>query len=341
MSAAAREGAAASTDDPSSSAASAAANGASSASSQQQQLHHHQDTTLSGVLGVATLMPRIAQHVTSYSQLAYFRLIDIDRRPPISPVRAVSLTPDVVLPILMRLLPIVVASLGLCVLVEVPIPQLSQGVAVTVALTRALIEQLSRRLWIGEGRQRHLMDGDKNFCCGIRSTYYVPTLLSSASPLFRHAPFDLTDPHTQLAGGAYPNYTSMVAFELFRWLITSGHIKRIRAWATHRRDSAASRRVSELLAASPSDAGQWGATVVDTKRESGWRYRLVVLGSEAMGEGQVAAVLLADGVGDYRSVEIFTTESAPHDQTRTVVMRVLGFRLGNTVLWRFPGCTYD
>ena len=42
--------------------------GASSASSQQP--HHHQDATLRGVLGVATLMPRIAQHVTSYSQLA-------------------------------------------------------------------------------------------------------------------------------------------------------------------------------------------------------------------------------------------------------------------------------
>ncbi|CEM03529.1 unnamed protein product [Vitrella brassicaformis CCMP3155] len=79
ISAAACEGAGDSiADEPSSSAASAAANGASSASSQQQP-HHHQDITLRDVLGVATLMPRIAQHVTSYSQLAYFRVIDTDR----------------------------------------------------------------------------------------------------------------------------------------------------------------------------------------------------------------------------------------------------------------------
>jgi len=94
-------------------------------------------------------MPRIAQHVTSYSQVAYLRLIDTDRKPPISPVQPISLTANVLLPILTRLLPIVVASLGPDVLVQAPIPQLTQGVAVTVA-TRMLIEELSRRLFMLE-----------------------------------------------------------------------------------------------------------------------------------------------------------------------------------------------
>mmetsp|Transcript_18770 Transcript_18770/g.45186 ORF Transcript_18770/g.45186 Transcript_18770/m.45186 type:complete len:129 (-) Transcript_18770:418-804(-) len=97
----------------------------------------------------AFVMPRIAQHVTSYSQVAYLRLIDTDRKPPISPVQPISLTANVLLPILTRLLPIVVASLGPDVLVQAPIPQLTQGVAVTVA-TRMLIEELSRRLFMLE-----------------------------------------------------------------------------------------------------------------------------------------------------------------------------------------------
>ncbi|CEL97372.1 unnamed protein product [Vitrella brassicaformis CCMP3155] len=405
MSAAAREGAGDSkADGPSSSAASAAANGASSASSQQQQPHHHQDTTLRGVLGVATLMPRIAQHVTSYSQLAYFRLIDTDRQPPISPVRAVSLTPDVLLPILMRLLPIVVASLGLGVLVEVPIPQLTQGVAVTLA-TRALIKQLSRRLWMMErgGKwarwkpvleklyllrfKRPLVLGDDNFgVFGRRAAfmseteavrqwrilswrininqgghqtrfvdfirhqtrlmdghsilessygYQLPTLLSSASPNFPHAAFDPADPPTQLAGYLYPTYTSMVAFILFGWLRCGRQIRRVGSWATHRRDSAEYLRLGELLAASHSDVAHWRAAVFDKKREDGWHCRLVVFGSETMGEGQMTLIRLTEHWPDWgqdRYVEIETTESAPHDQTLTVVMRVLGDQLGGMVL---------
>ncbi|CEM24628.1 unnamed protein product [Vitrella brassicaformis CCMP3155] len=145
----AAEGVGASTDEPPVSSAASSANGALSVSSvnQQQQQQQHEGASLRDVLGA--VMPRIAQHVRSYSQVAYFRLIDTVRQPPISPVRPISLTANVLLPILTRLLPIVVASLGLGVLVEVPIPQLTQGVAVTVA-TRMLIEQLSRWLFMLE-----------------------------------------------------------------------------------------------------------------------------------------------------------------------------------------------
>ncbi|CEM22655.1 unnamed protein product [Vitrella brassicaformis CCMP3155] len=96
-------------------------------------------------------------------------------------------------------------------------------------------------------------------------------------------------------------------------------------------------RVGELLAAPQSGAAQWEAAVFDSKvMEDGRRYRGMVLGSEAMGERQAAAILLTAefmGERDYRSVNIYTTESAPHDQTRTVVMRVLGDQLGGKV-WR-------
>mmetsp|Transcript_35442 Transcript_35442/g.101859 ORF Transcript_35442/g.101859 Transcript_35442/m.101859 type:complete len:384 (+) Transcript_35442:280-1431(+) len=378
-------------------------------------------------------MPRIAQHVTSYSQLAYFRLIDTDRQPPISPVRAVSLTPDVLLPILMRLLPIVVASLGLGVLVEVPVPQLTQGVAVTVALTRALIEQLSRRLFmlerggdwarwkphlemlyllrgkrpvvlgdehfdafsswaaiIGEreavrqwkvlsrgvtvdhnGQQRQLMDGD-----GILFdlSYYVPALLASASRLFPHHTFDPADPPTELGcwtyrtyvGSVHANYTSMAAFVLFHWLYETYPIdlKYARFWSSHDRDSAAFRRMTDLMAAPPSDAAQWGpgVAVFDSKRPPLGRKwpplgrvqhnRLVVLGSEAMGDGLMALVRLTDSGRHSVDVDIFTNEpTVAHDQggyvsiwstdspripytsTHSAVMSVLGDHLGGMV-WR-------
>ena len=127
----------------------------------------------------------------------------------------------------------------------------------------------------------------------------------------------------------------MVAFELFGWRFHGGHIYHIRQWSAYCGDLAASRRVSELLSFSSGIAAQ-GAAVVDTVRGNRWRCRLVVLGSEAMGEGHMAVIRLTRTNG--RPVEIFvnisTTESAPHDQTRTVVMRVLGDQLGGKVWWR-------
>ncbi|CEM03542.1 unnamed protein product [Vitrella brassicaformis CCMP3155] len=331
----------------------------------------------------AEVTAAIAQCLSSYADLCAFRRIDKSRH--------TALSHTVLLPILIRLLPIVAASLGLGVLVEVPVPQLTQGVAVTVALTRALIEQLSRRLFMLErggswarwkpvvemlyllrgkrplvlrddnfgvfgsraafmseteavrqwkilswgatvnqgGQQRPLMDGDS--ILNQWPGYQLPSLLDSASPLFPHAPFDPADPHTQLDGGTYPNYTSMVAFIVFDRLDEGNHINRIRHWSSYCRASAAYFRAGDRLTASHSDAAQWGAAVFDQKWEDGWHRRLVVLGSEAMGEGHMAVIRLTRTNG--RRVEIFTTESAPHDHTRTVVMRVLGDHLGGMV-WR-------
>mmetsp|Transcript_42633 Transcript_42633/g.120930 ORF Transcript_42633/g.120930 Transcript_42633/m.120930 type:complete len:446 (-) Transcript_42633:1242-2579(-) len=186
------------------------------------------------------------------------------------------------------------------------------------------------------GQQRQLMDGD--WILHTASGYRLPALLTSASPLFPHVPFDPADPPTERDGLTYRSYTSIMAFVLFCWLRCGGHLPCIRSWISWRRDSAASRRVRELLAASPSDAAQWGAGAAVFDRKPRWsegHERLVVLGSEAMGEGHMAVIRLVRDSGrtSDRSVEIFTTESAPHDKTRTAVMRMLGDHLGGKV-WR-------
>ncbi|CEM16511.1 unnamed protein product [Vitrella brassicaformis CCMP3155] len=332
----------------------------------------------------AEVTAAIAQCLSSHADLCAFRRIDKSRH--------TALTPTALLPMLQRLLPIVAAPLGLGVLVEVPIPQLplpealSHGCRIT-----ALIEQLSRRLWMMErGRswarwkpvvemlyllrgKMPLVLGDDNFgvfgsraafmseteavrqwrilSCGVTVNqgdqqrqlmdgnsilrrwygYQLPTLLDSASPYFPHAPFDPADPPTQLNGYTYPNYTSMVAFLVFDWLDEGNHIRRIRYWWSYCRAFAAYFRAGDRLAASHSDAAQWGAAVFDKRREDGWHCRLVVVGSEVMGEGHMAVIRLTRTNG--RHVEISTTESAPHDQTRTVVIRVLGDQLGGKV-WR-------
>ncbi|CEM03532.1 unnamed protein product [Vitrella brassicaformis CCMP3155] len=198
-------------------------------------------------------------------------------------------------------------------------------------------KMLSWGVTIGS-HQRPLMDGDK-----IRDRsfgYRLPTLLTKPSPHFPHDTFDPADPPTDDCG-TYATYTSMAAFVLRGWLGDGGHTSCARYWLSDRFTSAASRRVSELLAAPPSDVAQWGATVFD--KRPGWHYRLVVFGSEAMGEGDMAVIeLTASGdltdsgdwtMGAWRLVHIYTTESAPHDQTRSVVMRVLGDHLGGMV-WR-------
>ncbi|CEM16515.1 unnamed protein product [Vitrella brassicaformis CCMP3155] len=282
-------------------------------------------------------------------------------------------------------------SLVVWVIPQLPLPEaLSHGCCIT-----ALIEQLSRRLWMMEScgkwarwkpvlemlyllrgkrslvlgddnfgvfgsraafmseteavrqwkilsggvtvgyQQRPLMDG--NGMIYLNTIYYLPTLLASASPLFPHAPFDPADPHTKRHQWTYPDYTSMVAFELFRWLLCGRHINRIRSWWPYCRASAEYLRLGKLLAAPLSDAAQWGATVFDEKKESGWHCQLVVFGSEAMGEGHMAVIRLTEhwpiDWGSGRHVDISTTEPSPHAQTRTVVMRVLGDQLGGKV-WR-------
>ncbi|CEM38665.1 unnamed protein product [Vitrella brassicaformis CCMP3155] len=328
----------------------------------------------------------------SYSQLE--ALID---------AHTTQFTPAVLLPILQRRLSVVVAAI-FGALVEVPIPQLTQGAAVTVALTRALIEQLSRRLFMLERGgdwarwkpvlemlyllrgKRPLVLADDNFgvfgsraafmseteavrqwkilSCGVTVGYQqrplmdgngilclypgrcLPSLLASASPLFLHAPFDPADPPTELADYTYPNYSCMVGFIVFCWL-PNGHpmirvkyccyFRRVNYCCFFRCASAAYLRVGELLAASPTDAAQWGAeaAVFDEKRDDRWHRRLVMLGSEAMSEGHMAVIRLVRdmGRGDDRCVIVSTTESAPHNQTRTVVMEVLGDQLGGKV-WR-------
>ncbi|CEL96687.1 unnamed protein product [Vitrella brassicaformis CCMP3155] len=379
MSAAACEGAGDSTDEPSSSAAPATANGGE----QQQQ----GGVPFSAV--AATVTPAIAQCLSSSDYAGMIALSRIDK------TLRNSLAP-ILLPMLMRLLAVLLSTIGLGSLVVWLIPQLPLPEALSHGCCVAyLIEQLSRRLWMMErggswarwkpvlemlyllrgkrplvlgddnfgvfgsraafmseteavrqwkilswgvtvddgGQRRPLMDGN-GILCFFPDARRHPTLLVSASPFFPHAPFDLTDPHTQLNGYTYPNYSSMVAFKLFHWLISSGHINRIRHWSSFGRASAAHQRVGDLLAASQSDAAQWGAVILDTKREGGWSCRLVVVGSEAMGEGNMVAIRLGHGVGGYRCVEIFTNEwpsSQSHDQTRSVVMRVLGDQLGGKV----------
>ncbi|CEM04363.1 unnamed protein product [Vitrella brassicaformis CCMP3155] len=378
MSAAAADGAGGSAaDEPSSSAASAANGG---------------DQPESGPFSAvpATLMPAIAQCLTSYADLCAFRRVDKTRRD--------AITAAVLIPILQRLLEVLLASLGLggflvCMVPQLPLPEaLSHG-----CCTAYLIEQLTRRLFMLErggdwarwrpvlamlyflrgerpvvlsddnfgvinsraafvseteavrqwkilsrgvtvdlnGQQEKLMKGDS-----ILRPYdgrYAPALLTSASPVFPH-PFDPADPPTQLTGCVYPNYTSMVAFKLFEWLRHGGHLPCIRHWLSYCRASAASRRVCELLAVPPSDVAQRGAGagVFDEKWPWSGRdghHRLVVLGSGAMGDGHMAVIQLEFLQQSPGCVIIYTTESAPHDQARTVVMRVLRDHLGRKV-WR-------
>ncbi|CEM04374.1 unnamed protein product [Vitrella brassicaformis CCMP3155] len=215
------------------------------------------------------------------------------------------------------------------------------------------------------GQQIRLMDGDSIF--HPPNDPSAPTLLTSASARFRFPdPFDRANPPTQLPLWTYRSYTSMVAFVLFDLLYDGGRVRWIKFWTSCHPASAASQRVCELLTASASDAAQWGpgVAVFDKKWSDGAavrRHRLVVVGSEVMGEGHMAAInWLMDGEGHQRlvvfgskamgdghmaiiqladwgdcsrSVTIRTTESAPHDKTRTAVMRMLGDHLGGKV-WR-------
>ncbi|CEM29835.1 unnamed protein product [Vitrella brassicaformis CCMP3155] len=193
---------------------------------------------------------------------------------------------------------------------------------------------LSREVNVRRGSQQmRLMDGCR-----------LPFLLDAPSPLFPRDTFDAADPPTQLDGWTYPSYASLVAFSLFSWLRDGSYITFSRDCSSYCRASAASLRVRELLAAPQSDAAQWGsgAAVFDRKWQvwaRPWHERLVVLGSEVMGQGNMAAIRVEDW-GDLRSVRVFTTESAPDDRTRTTVMRVLGRQLGGKA-WRMEdecGC---
>jgi len=192
----------------------------------------------------------------------------------------------------------------------------------------------------GQGRQ--LMNG--NGILDRQNGRSVPPLMASASPVFPHVPFDPADPPTELSafdalGLTCPNYTSMAGRVLFSWLFGGDHIRRIKSWCSDSPASAAFQRVCELLSAPPSDAAQWGAGVFDKKRPCSDREghrRLMVLGIETMGDGHMAVIELIQLEfirQSPRYVVIWTTESAPHDKTCTVVMRVLGDHLGGKV-WR-------
>jgi len=74
------------------------------------------------------------------------------------------------------------------------------------------------------------------------------------------------------------------------------------------------------------------SSVPDGKIESRHR-RLVVLGSGAMGEGHMAVIWLSDREGHSKDVIIHSTEPAPHDRTRDIVMRGLGPHLGGIAWW--------
>ncbi|CEM36227.1 unnamed protein product [Vitrella brassicaformis CCMP3155] len=180
-------------------------------------------------------------------------------------------------------------------------------------------------------RIRHrLMDGDK--ICDL-GDYSPVTLLDSARHFSRV--FDPADPPTQQNCWTrpnslfYPTYTSMVAIVLFRWL-PSESIRNFRDWWSHCDASATSRRVKALLAASPGNAAKWGAGVAVFDRmddEKRHEQRLVVLGSEVLGEGHMAVIVLRES-----RVRIYATESAPRDKMYATVMRILGDELG-TMVW--------
>ncbi|CEM07774.1 unnamed protein product [Vitrella brassicaformis CCMP3155] len=206
------------------------------------------------------------------------------------------------------------------------------------------------------GQQRQLMYGNN----GLHGwSYGPPALLAAPSRLFPQDTLDAADPPTFFEGNVYANYTSVVAFVLIDWLRYGEHsrITLIRSLSSYCRDSPASRRVCELLAAPPSDAAQWGAgaAVFDRKWQvwvRPWHERLVVLGSEVMGEGLMALVRLTDSGLHSVHVDIFTNEpTVAHDQggyvsiwstdspripytsTHSAVMSVLGDHLGGMV-WR-------
>ncbi|CEM35777.1 unnamed protein product [Vitrella brassicaformis CCMP3155] len=343
------------------------------------------------------LSPTVAEYVRSYSQLEAL----IDAHPT-------QFTAAVLLPILERRLSAVVAAIfgGL---VQVPLPQLTQGAATT-----ALIDQLSRRLFILErggdwdrwrphlemlyllrgeravvldddnfgvfgsraafldereavrqwkilswgvtvrdddGQHRRLMGGNWIFRHSFHTSgFHFLNPRASASPVFPNV-FDPANPSTELKDWTSPSYTSMVAFVLFGWLYNGDHIRWIKSWRSYNPASTASRRVGKLLATSSSKVAQrgagaavfdkkWSARVVrkgdpssvpDGKIESHHR-RLVVFGSEAMGERHMAIIWLSDRECYYpRDVFIYSTEPAPHGKTRTVVMRVLGEHLEGKV----------
>ncbi|CEL95880.1 unnamed protein product [Vitrella brassicaformis CCMP3155] len=350
----------------SSAASAAAADGASSVSCGSQ---HHQQHQYGRLISAADepeeAVPTVAEYVRSYSQLAAL----IDAHPT-------QFTAAVLLPILTRLLPVVVEAIfgGL---VEVPMPQLTQGAAIIVATTRRLFilerggnwdrwRPVLEMLYLLQGRRPVVLSGDdfgvfatraafvseteavrqwKILSRGITVTdgeqqrqlmygngilplssmsHDLPTLLTATSPPVSDA-FDPADPPTKLRGLTHPSYTSMVAFVLVGWLFQRGHIPCIKSWWSDSPESASSRRVWELLAASPSDETQWaaGATVFEKPLISGGCDRLVVFGSEVMGDGHMALIKLVDRE-IRRDIFIYTTESGPHDHTRTVVTRVLG-----------------
>ncbi|CEM07770.1 unnamed protein product [Vitrella brassicaformis CCMP3155] len=380
MSAAAADGAGASSSEPSSSAASAA------------------DAVITGDRqeGVPfsavprEVMPTIAQCLSSSSYAGMIALSRFDKalRNDIAPI---------LLPLLLRVLGVLLPTLGfgsflVCIIPQLPLPAaLSHGCCIAY-----LIQQLTRRLFMLErggnwrrwrphlemlyilrgrrpvvlgdehfdafgsraafvgrteavrqwkilsrgitvaddlGRQRLLMDHDGILCPPTGRSR--PTLLASPSPLFPNA-FDPASPPTQMeAFVTYPTYACMVAFELFYWLRYGEHIRWIKSWRSCRPSFAAFQHVCQLLAISASDVAQvggWprGVAVFDKERPDGAAVRhdrLVVVGSEVMGEGHMAVIRVEDW-GSRRDVDICTTEAAPYDKTRRVVMDNLGEHLG-------------
>jgi len=123
------------------SSAASAASGASNASCANQQQQQH-DRLLSAADVPEEAVPTVAEHVRSYSQLEAL----IDAHPTLR-------TSALLLPILIRLLPVVVES-SFGALVEMPIPQLALDVAAAVApshrnaLSRFLLPLLLRVLGV-------------------------------------------------------------------------------------------------------------------------------------------------------------------------------------------------
>mmetsp|Transcript_16042 Transcript_16042/g.38279 ORF Transcript_16042/g.38279 Transcript_16042/m.38279 type:complete len:387 (-) Transcript_16042:137-1297(-) len=370
----------------SSAASAAAAPAAASSSASSHQHHQQQQGSLDASEVPQVLTASVAQYVRSYSQLESL----IEAHPAF-------FTPALLLPILMRLWPIVVASLGLGVFIQVPLPQLAHGTAVAMATNmlmqrlfilahggnwRRWIPHLTMIRWLQEGRPVHLVDehfgvfgspqeflsereaprqwtilsrmvyvcveSDATWVllgrgCSwhplmrnnairvfISDRYVQPRLLDSPSPLFPPATFEPDNPPTQLDGYTYRTYACMVAFVLFDWLrnFRSPHMR----FTLARRDTLdATHHVHQLLAVGCGP--QWGgrAAVFDKRREEGGvnHTRLVVLGSEVLGEGHIAAIVveregrLSGGGHEYR-VDVYTSELQPHDRTRSAMTEVLG-----------------
>ncbi|CEM07781.1 unnamed protein product [Vitrella brassicaformis CCMP3155] len=170
-------------------------------------------------------------------------------------------------------------------------------------------------------QQMRLMDGNaiRLHRCGYR----LPALLTSASPLFPHDTFvDAADPPTQLDGYVY-------ALTLLWWRSSSSDGFGMAATSVSPEAQRGALTVLLVLPHLYVWGGGGGAAVFDRRVEV-HHERLVVLGGELMGEGDMVLIRLEDW-GDKCHVDVHKTWSLPFDRARTAVKGMLGEHLGGAV----------